>query len=110
MARSTLDKTIKKVSAALEGTYEELLVALPFENVLNVDETGHKDNGQPWWTWCLRADLYTIYKVDALRSAERLGETYDAWLEAARLKPVTRAEIAARRTAQFRDRRYAMPT
>ena len=72
VARSTLDKTIKKVSAALEGTYEELLVALPFENVLNVDETGHKDNGQPWWTWCLRADLYTIYKVDALRSADVL--------------------------------------
>jgi transposase len=72
LARSTLDKTIKKVSAALEGTYEELLIALPFENVLNIDETGHKNNGQLWWTWCLRADLYTIYKIDAQRSADVL--------------------------------------
>jgi hypothetical protein len=46
---------------------------------------------------------------DALRSARRLGESYDAWLEAARLKPLPRAEIAARCTEQFRDRRYAMP-
>jgi superfamily II DNA or RNA helicase len=46
---------------------------------------------------------------NALRSARSLGETYDAWLEAARLKPMPRAEIAARCTAQFRDRPYAMP-
>jgi ATP-dependent helicase HepA len=46
---------------------------------------------------------------DALRSAKNLGETYDAWLEAARLKPMPRAEIAARCTAQFRDQRYALP-
>lgn len=46
---------------------------------------------------------------DALRSAKTLGERYDAWLEAAHLKPMLRAEIAARRTAQFRDRTYAMP-
>jgi transposase len=72
VARSTLDKTIKKVSAALEGTYEELAVVLPFEDVLNIDETGHKDNGKLWWTWCLRADLYTMFKIDAQRSADVL--------------------------------------
>jgi transposase len=72
VARSTLSNTIQKVSAALAGTHEELLIALPFEDVLNIDETGHKDNGQLWWTWCLRADLYTIYKIDAQRSADVL--------------------------------------
>jgi transposase len=72
LARSTLSNTIAKVSQALEGTYEELLVLLPFEDVLNVDETGHKEKGQRWWTWCLRADLYTIYKIDAQRSADVL--------------------------------------
>jgi transposase len=81
LARSTLNNTIQKVSAALEGTYEELLIALPFEDVLNIDETGHKDNGQLWWTWCLRADLYTIYKIDAKRSADvlldLLGKDFD---------------------------------
>jgi transposase len=81
LARSTLNNTIKKVTAALDGPYEELLIALPFADVLNIDETGHKDNGQRWWTWCLRADLYTIYKVDAQRSADvlldLLGKDFD---------------------------------
>jgi transposase len=72
IARSTLDKTIKKVSAALEDTYGELLTALSFEDVLNIDETGHKNNRERWWTWCLRADLYTIYKIDASRKADVL--------------------------------------
>jgi transposase len=81
VARSTLDKAVKKVSAALEGTYEELAEVLPYEAVLNIDETGHKDNGKLWWTWCLRADLYTIFKIDAQRSADvlldLLGSDFD---------------------------------
>ena len=81
IARSTLDKAVKKVSAALEEPYEELAALLPLEAVLNIDETGHKDNGELWWTWCLRADLYTIYKVDARRSADvlldLLGKDFD---------------------------------
>jgi transposase len=72
VARSMLDKTIKKVSAALEQPYEELATLLPFEDILNIDETGHKNNGKLWWTWCLRADLYTMYKIDARRSADVL--------------------------------------
>jgi len=72
IARGTLAKTIDKVTAALDGPYEELLNMLPGEAVLNIDETGHHDNGKLWWTWCLRADLYTIYKIDAGRGADVL--------------------------------------
>jgi transposase len=75
IARGTLVKVINKVSEALEGTYEELLESLPAEAVLNVDETGHKNNGERWWTWCFRADLYTLYQIDPRRSAEVLIET-----------------------------------
>jgi transposase len=39
---------------------------------LNIDETGHKCNKELWWTWCLRADLYTIFKIDPHRSADVL--------------------------------------
>ena len=81
IARSTLSNTIQKVSQALEGTYEELVLLLPNEDRLNIDETGHKDNGKRWWTWCLRADLYTLYKIDQRRSAdvllEMLGRDFD---------------------------------
>jgi transposase len=72
ISRSELSKIIGKVSAALEKPYEELLLLLPSAAVLNVDETGHKDNGERWWTWCFRAELYTLYHIDAHRSADVL--------------------------------------
>src|SRR5260370_19251559 len=72
ISRSELVKIIGKVSSALEGPYEELLLLLPSEDILNVDETGHKCNSQRWWTWCFRAELYTLYHIDAHRSADVL--------------------------------------
>jgi transposase len=72
LARSTLANTIDKVSRALDGPYDELLLLLPDETVLNVDETGHKCNKALWWTWCLRAELYTLFKIDPHRSADVL--------------------------------------
>jgi hypothetical protein len=72
LARSTLANTIDKVSRALDGPYDELLLLLPEEAVLNIDETGHKCNKELWWTWCLRAELYTIFKIDPHRGADVL--------------------------------------
>jgi transposase len=62
----------------LEGTYEELLELIPLQAKLNIDETGHKDNGERWWTWCFRADLYTLFQIDPRRNAEVLIETLGA--------------------------------
>jgi transposase len=75
IARSTLVKIVNKVSEALAGSYEELLELLPTAATLNIDETGHKDKGERWWTWCFRADLYTLYHIDARRNAAVLIET-----------------------------------
>ena len=75
LSRGQLSKILGKVSAALEKPYEQLLQALPDEAVLNVDETGHRDNGERWWTWCFRAELYTLYRIDAYRKAEVLMDT-----------------------------------
>jgi transposase len=72
ISRGELSKILGKVSAALEKPYEELLRLLPNADVLNVDETGHKNNGERWWTWCFRAELYTVYHIDAYRSADVL--------------------------------------
>src|SRR5579883_1308889 len=74
VSRGLLNKVIAKVSAALEEPYEEILARLPGEAVLNVDETGHKDNGDRWWTWCFRASLYTLFKIDPRRSGDVLIE------------------------------------
>lgn len=72
ISRGQLSKILGKVSEALEKPYEELLLLLPKEDNLNVDETGHKNNGERWWTWCFRAELYTLYHIDAHRNAEVL--------------------------------------
>jgi len=72
ISRGELSKILGKVSAALEKPYEELLLRLPSEAIINADETGHKDNGERWWTWCFRAELYTLYHIDAHRSADIL--------------------------------------
>jgi transposase len=57
VSRGYLAKIIQKVSHALERPYEELLERIPLESVLNVDETGHKDNGDRFWTWVFKAEL-----------------------------------------------------
>jgi transposase len=72
ISRGQLSKVLDKVSAALDQPYEELLRLLPDAAALNVDETGHKDGGDRWWTWCFRAELYTLYHIDAHRSADVL--------------------------------------
>src|SRR5829696_4659453 len=74
ISRGELARIIAKVSRALERPYEELLDALPDETRLNVDETGHKQNGQRQWTWCFRAGLYTLFKIDPSRSGDVLIE------------------------------------
>jgi transposase len=78
ISRGQLAKIIGKVSRALERPYEELLHDLPEQARLNVDETGHKHNGQQHWTWCFRAGLYTLFKIDPTRSADVLIEVLGA--------------------------------
>jgi transposase len=72
ISRGQLAKIIAKVSRALEQPYEELLEDLPSQAWLNVDETGHKQNGQRQWTWCFRAELYTLFQIDPTRSGDVL--------------------------------------
>jgi transposase len=72
ISRGMLGKLIAKVSRSLEDPYQALLDALPHEGRLNVDETGHKDQGQRMWTWCFRAALYTLYKISPSRGSNVL--------------------------------------
>jgi transposase len=84
LARGQLAKVIAKVSAALDQPYQELLEKLPQQARLHVDETGHPDQGERWWTWCFRAGLYTLFKIDPTRSGDVLldvlGEEFNGVL------------------------------
>jgi transposase len=84
ISRGQLAKVIAKVSDSLEAAYAELLEKLAAEPHLNVDETGHPENGKDLWTWCFRAELYTVFKIDPSRGSkvlvEVLGQEFDGVL------------------------------
>jgi len=75
ISRGMLRKLVGKVTASLADPYEALCAMLALEDRLNVDETGHKENGRRLWTWCFRAYLYTVYKISPSRGSEVLVET-----------------------------------
>lgn len=72
ISRGYLRKLIAKVSDALEPAFDELLRALPEQDVLNIDETGHKDCGERFWTWCFKASMYTLFRIDKSRGSQVL--------------------------------------
>lgn len=84
LSRGYLRKLVAKVSRALDGVYQELREVLPLEDVLNVDETGHKENGAKFWTWCFRAKQYTLFRIDKSRASavlvDVLGKKFDGVL------------------------------
>ena len=74
VSRGYLVKLIAKVSESLAGAYTELFARLPGEASLNVDETGHKENREKFWTWCFCAQLYTLFRIDKSRGSKVLVE------------------------------------
>ena len=84
VSRGYLRKVIEKVSQSLQAPYNELLDRLPLETIVNVDETGHKENGGKFWTWVFKADLYVLFKIDKSRGSkvliDVLGKEFDGAL------------------------------
>lgn len=74
VSRGFLSKVLYKVTCALRDPYDELLRLVAEEAVLNVDETGHKENGKLLWTWCFRARDYAVFKIDPSRGSQVLVE------------------------------------
>jgi transposase len=83
LSTGQLAKVIGKASAALAPCYEELKAALPRQPMLNIDETGHPENGDRLWTWGFHApgaERFTLFHIDPSRSSDVLkqflGETF----------------------------------
>jgi transposase len=72
VSRGQLCKVVQKVSNALENAYNEIRERLALEGKLNVDETGHKDNGDNYWTWCFRAEAFVFFSIASSRGTEVL--------------------------------------
>jgi transposase len=74
ISRAQLRNLCGKVADSLAGAWQELFASLPEQPRLNIDETGHKENGQALWTWCFRAPLFTLFQISPSRGSEVLVE------------------------------------
>jgi transposase len=81
VSRGWLARLCARVGDCLRAPYEQLLDLLPRQGRLNIDETGHRDNGKQLWTWCFRANLFTLFRIAPTRGSrvllEVLGREFD---------------------------------
>jgi transposase len=85
VCRGYLTKVLHhQVSEAVAEPVNQLATLLPEQALVNVDETGHKDQGDLYWTWCFRAKLFVYFKIAPSRSSavliEVLGVEFDGAL------------------------------
>lgn len=83
LSTGQIAKIIQKASAALAPCHLELQDVLPQQPVMNIDETGHPENGEHLWTWGFHVpgpQGFTWFHIDPSRSTavlyEFLGETF----------------------------------
>ena len=80
VSRGYLAKLTHKAAQAFAAPYAELLGLLPQQTHLNIDETGHKEKGASYWTWCFRAKAFVVFKIDPSRGSgvlmDVLGQNY----------------------------------
>ena len=72
VSRGYLAKLLQKAARAFAGPCAELMGLLPQQPGLNIDETGHKENGARYWTWCFRAKAFIVFKIDPSRGSDVL--------------------------------------
>ena len=86
VSRGYLAKLNQKAAQAFAQPYAQLLAFLPQQVHLNVDETGHKENGHRYWTWCFRAKDFIVFKIYASRGSDVLfdilGQNFEGSLGA----------------------------
>lgn len=77
LSTGQLVKIVGKASAALVPSYQEMQAALPTCTMVNIDETGHPENGKKLWTWGFHApgpEGFTLFHIDPARSSDVLKE------------------------------------
>lgn len=72
VCRGYIIKLFGKASVAFGPAWQQLLELLPHQPLNNVDETGHKENGQRYWTWCFRAARFVLFHIAPSRGAQVL--------------------------------------
>ena len=77
ISRGHLAAVVQKISASLAAGHHELEALLPSRDVLNIDETGHPENGKQLNLWGFLAPGprgFTFFHIDPSKSAEVLKQ------------------------------------
>jgi transposase len=77
LSTGQLVKVVGKASAALAPSYQQLEAVLPDRAMVNVDETGHPENGNRLWSWGFHTpgpDGFTLFHIDSSRSSDVLKD------------------------------------
>lgn len=76
-------KTVRKATLAFGPCYEQLQGALPEQEYMGIDETGHPERGRGLWSWCFHVpgqNHFTWFHIDASRGSKvlkrYLGEAF----------------------------------
>ena len=78
VCRGYLAQVMIRGSQILQPPVDELRSLLPSQRVLNIDETGHKENGESLWTWCFRARHFVLFRIQDSRGSDVLMELLGA--------------------------------
>ena len=84
VSKGYLAKAMAKVSAVLDGPYQQLKQRLPEQPVVHVDETPHREADGNWWTWVGTCPELTVFQIAPGRGSEHLyallGEDFEGTL------------------------------
>ena len=67
----TISNLLNRLGNAVDKPFQELVEKLKTEPVLNIDETGHKENGKRLYTWGFNTPNYSVFFIGS-RSASIL--------------------------------------
>jgi transposase len=73
VSRGMLCKATQKVSDALASGHQRLGERLPQEPQVGVDETGHHNNGDLYWTWCFQTKTCSVFYIGQSRGCKVLS-------------------------------------
>lgn len=80
VSRAMLCNQVRLISESLTQPYQELEKDIAGQSCLNIDETGHKDNGDRYWIWAFCTRFLGFFTIDASRGSQVLkrvlGETF----------------------------------
>lgn len=65
-------KLQNQATAALRPAYDDLVLRLPDEGRLNIDETPHKQGPLKTWLWAFVASTFTVFALRLTRKADEL--------------------------------------